>query len=157
MKALVYHGPRDVRVKEVPDATMNDQVKSERPTGGIGVVGVFVPEAPGSHDPLAKDGEIVFDFGVFWSQGQHLGTGQANVKTYNRNLRNLIHKGRAKPSWIVSHELGLEDAPDAYRHFDERDKGWTKVILHPHGAPRVPKRMSKVKKTGLTKETLHVH
>ncbi len=141
---------------EVPNATMNDLVKSVRPTGGIGVVGVFVPEDPGSQDALAKEGKIVFDFGLFWSKGQHVGTGQANVKAYNRNLRNLIHKGRAKPSWIVSHELALEDTPDAYRHFDVRDKGWTKVILHPDGAQRIPKRQSTAKKIG-RKETLHAH
>ena len=116
---------------EVPNATMNDLVKSVRPTGGIGVVGVFVPLDPGSPDKLAKEGKLVFDFGTFWSKGQSIGTGQANVKAYNRYLRNLIHKGRANPGWIVSHELGLDEAPDAYNHFCKRDDGWTKVILHP--------------------------
>lgn len=60
-----------------------------------------------------------------------MGTGQANVKHYNRALRDLIHEGKATPSWIVSHEVGLDDAPDAYRHFDDRDDGWTKVVLKP--------------------------
>jgi threonine dehydrogenase-like Zn-dependent dehydrogenase len=32
----------------------------------------------------------------------------------------------------VSHELSLEEAPDAYKHFDARDDGWTKVVLRPH-------------------------
>lgn len=49
----------------------------------------------------------------------------------NRQLRDLIHAGRAKPSFIVSHELKLDQAPDAYQHFDVRDHGWTKVVLHP--------------------------
>lgn len=40
----------------------------------------------------------------------------------------------ATPSWIVSHELSLDEAPDAYEHFDNRDDGWTKVVLHPDGA-----------------------
>jgi threonine dehydrogenase-like Zn-dependent dehydrogenase len=30
---------------------------------------------------------------------------------------------------LVSHELPLEQAPDAYRHFDAREDGWTKVVL----------------------------
>ena len=119
---------------------MNDLVKSVRATGGIGVVGMFVPLDPGSEDELAQEGKIVFDFGLFWSKGLHIGTGQANVKAYNRYLRNLIHKDRAKPSWIVSHELALDEAPEAYKHFDERDKGWTKVILHPDGAASKTKR-----------------
>lgn len=117
---------------EVPNATMNDLVKSVRPTGGIGVVGVFTPEDPHGADELAKHGQIAFSLGEFFSKGQHMGTGQANVKSYNRYLCDLIHHGRAKPSWIVSHELTLAKAPDAYRHFDCRDKGWTKVLLHPH-------------------------
>lgn len=116
---------------EVPNVTMNDLVKSVRATGGIGVVGVFVPLDPGSPNKLAKKGQIVFDFGEFWMKGQKIATGQANVKAYNRQLRELIHLGRATPSWIISHELTLDQAPDAYKHFDQRDKGWTKVILHP--------------------------
>jgi len=32
------------------------------------------------------------------------------------------------------HELLLEQAPEAYKHFDNRDNGWTKVILHPNAA-----------------------
>jgi threonine dehydrogenase-like Zn-dependent dehydrogenase len=39
--------------------------------------------------------------------------------------------GRAKPSFIVSHELSLDTAPTAYRKFDARENGWTKVLLHP--------------------------
>jgi threonine dehydrogenase-like Zn-dependent dehydrogenase len=31
----------------------------------------------------------------------------------------------------ISHELPLEQAPEGYRHFDERDEGWTKVVLKP--------------------------
>jgi threonine dehydrogenase-like Zn-dependent dehydrogenase len=59
-----------------------------------------------------------------------MGSGQANVKAYNRYLRDLIFAGRAKPSWIVSHEISLQEAPDAYEKFDSREDGWTKVILH---------------------------
>jgi glutathione-independent formaldehyde dehydrogenase len=116
---------------EVPNDTMNKLVQSVRPTGGIGVVGVFVPEDPGSKDKLAKEGKIAFDLGNFFKKGQFMGTGQANVKAYNRYLRNLIHKDRAEPSWIISHELALEEAPNAYKNFDCRGNGWTKVILHP--------------------------
>jgi threonine dehydrogenase-like Zn-dependent dehydrogenase len=116
---------------EVPNMTMNALVEAVRPTGGIGVVGVFTAEDPESKDRLAKKGQIAFDIGNFFSKGQFMGTGQTNVKAYNRHLLNLIHAGRAEPSWIISHELSLEEAPDAYKHFDARETGWTKVILHP--------------------------
>ena len=75
--------------------------------------------------------QIAFDFELFWFKGQRLATGQANVKAYNRQLRDLIHTGHATPSFIISHKLPLTSAPDAYEHFDARDAGWTKVVLKP--------------------------
>jgi threonine dehydrogenase-like Zn-dependent dehydrogenase len=127
----VGYQAHDPQGTEHPNLTLNRLVDSVRFTGGIGVVGVFVPQDPGGADELAKQGEVAFDFGMFWFKGQHLGSGQCPVKKYNRQLRNLIHAGRAEPSFIVSHRLGLDAAPDAYGHFDCRDDGWTKVLLKP--------------------------
>jgi len=117
--------------QEVPNLTMNNLVKTVKATGRIGVVGVFVPEDPNAEDKLEKRGRMAFDFGAFWNKGQSMGTGQANVKAYNRLLSRLIERDRVKPSWIVSHELPLEKAPEAYENFDQRKSGWTKVVLKP--------------------------
>jgi threonine dehydrogenase-like Zn-dependent dehydrogenase len=116
---------------EHPDMVINNVVRSVRATGTIGVVGVYVPSDPNSPDELGKEGQVAFDLGLFFQKGLTMGSGQANVKAYNRQLRDLIHAGRAEPSFLVSHHVGLDDAPDAYRHFDQRDDGWTKVVLHP--------------------------
>ncbi len=121
----------DKHGKEVPNLTMNNLVQTVKATGGIGVVGVFLPQDPGAHDALAKEGKLAFDFGNFWFKGQRIGTGQANVKHYNRHLAKLIHAGKAKPSAIISHELSLDEAPKAYEQFDKRADGWTKVVLKP--------------------------
>ncbi|WP_326818987.1 MULTISPECIES: glutathione-independent formaldehyde dehydrogenase [unclassified Streptomyces] len=126
------HDPQGV---EHPNLTLNNLVHSVKFTGTIGVVGVFVPHDPGSPDKLYKeDGEVAFDYGLYWFKGQSMGTGQANVKAYNRQLCALIEQGKAKPSWIVSHELPLDQAPAGYQHFDARDDGWTKIVLHPNGS-----------------------
>ncbi len=117
--------------KERNNYTMNCLVQSTKATGGIGVVGVFVAEDPNAPTDLEKEGKMAFDFGTYWFKGQKIGTGQCNVKAYNRRLMNLIQHGRARPSRIISHRLGLEQAPDAYKHFDARDDGWTKVVLKP--------------------------
>lgn len=117
--------------EEVPNLTMNNLVQTVKATGRIGVVGVFLPEDPGAADKLAKKGQIAFDFGQFWFKGQSMGTGQANVKAYNRKLSRLIEHDKVKPSWIVSHELPLAEAPEAYANFNERKNGWTKVVLKP--------------------------
>jgi glutathione-independent formaldehyde dehydrogenase len=124
----------DEQGNEQPNLVLNRLIASVRFTGGIGVVGVYLPEDPGASDELAKKGQIALDYGTFFFKGQHMGTGQAPVKRYNRQLRDLIAAGKAEPSFIVSHDLPLDQAPDAYRHFDARDEGWTKVVLHPASA-----------------------
>jgi glutathione-independent formaldehyde dehydrogenase len=117
--------------EEHPEMTLDNLIKLVRFAGAIGVVGVYLPQDDGAADDDAKEGRIGFDFGTLFSKGIRMGTGQAPVKRYNRQLRDLITAGRATPSFIVSHELDLDDGPDAYQHFDKREDGWTKVVLHP--------------------------
>jgi threonine dehydrogenase-like Zn-dependent dehydrogenase len=116
---------------EAPGVTVNNLIQVVRPTGRIGVIGLFVPEDPTATDDLAKHGKFGFDFGTFFFKGQSMGSGQANVKRYNRQLRNLIHRDKLQPSMIVSQELTLDQAVEGYKNFDERVHGWTKVLLHP--------------------------
>jgi len=127
----VGYQAHDPQGHENNSMTLNELVESVRFTGGIGTVGVYVPMDPGGPDDLAKQGKARFEFGNFWFKGQHMGTGQCPVKRYNRHLRSLIAENKVKPSWIVSHDLPLEQAPEAYKHFDAREDGWTKVVLHP--------------------------
>ncbi|MER7282293.1 glutathione-independent formaldehyde dehydrogenase [Dactylosporangium sp. NPDC000244] len=117
--------------EEHPELVLDNLVKVVRSTGGIGVVGVYVPDDPGAATGPAKQGRIGFDYGTFFAKGQRMGTGQCPVMRYNRQLRDLIITGRAQPSFLVSHELPLEQAADGYDHFDRRDGGWTKVLLRP--------------------------
>ena len=127
----VGYQAHDPEGNEDPAATLNMLINSVRFTGGIGTVGVFVPEDPGAKGELAKQGKAAIDFGTHWFKGQTMGNGQCPVKRYNRRLRDLIAADKAKPSWIVSHEISLDQAADAYRNFDSRSEGWTKVVIKP--------------------------
>ena len=117
--------------EEHPEMVLDNLVKTVRATGHIGVVGVYNPQDPGAANDLAKEGRVAFDFGTAFTKGISIGTGQCPVKKYNRELRDLIIRGRATPSLIVSHEVPLDEAPDAYDKFDKRIDGYTKVLLHP--------------------------
>ncbi|MDT4893572.1 MAG: glutathione-independent formaldehyde dehydrogenase [Pseudonocardiales bacterium] len=127
----VGYQAHDPQGHEHPNMAINGLISAVRATGAIGTVGVYVPEDPQSEDELATEGRLAVDFGRFFQKGLRMGTGQANVKAYNRQLRDLIAADRVKPGSIVSHELPLDEAPGAYEHFDAREKGWTKVVLHP--------------------------
>jgi glutathione-independent formaldehyde dehydrogenase len=116
---------------ENPSFVLNALVQIVNAPGILGIIGLYVPNDPGAKDPHATHGELMISFGKLWEKGLSLGTGQCNVKRYNRNLRDLIIAGRAKPSFIVSNKVSLNDAPMAYEKFDKRVEGYTKVILKP--------------------------
>ncbi|MEV5311041.1 MULTISPECIES: glutathione-independent formaldehyde dehydrogenase [unclassified Streptomyces] len=117
--------------REEPAAVLNSVIETVRPTGALGIPGLYVPADPGAPDEQAKHGRLMVAIGRLFEKGLRLGTGQCNVKRYNRQLRDLIIEGRARPSFVVSHELSLEEAPTAYDKFDKRVEGYTKVVLHP--------------------------
>lgn len=116
---------------EEPAVVLNTLIQTVRPTGMLGVPGLYVPADPGAPDEQAKHGQLLVSIGKMFEKGLAMGTGQCNVKLYNRQLRDLIIAGRAKPSFVVSNELPLSEAPDAYQKFDKRIEGYTKVVLHP--------------------------
>ncbi|KAJ7585359.1 hypothetical protein C8J56DRAFT_121853 [Mycena floridula] len=116
---------------EQPNAVIEALIRVVRPTGGLGIPGLYVPSDPGAPDAASAKGYMSFPFGKLFEKGLSIGTGQCNVKSYNRYLRDLIISGRAKPGFVVSHNVSLDDAADAYTKFDKRIDGYTKVLLHP--------------------------
>lgn len=130
IEAVGYQA-HDSTGEEHPEMVLDNLVRVVRATGAIGVVGVYVPQDPDAAYPLAGQGRIPFDFGAAFTKGISIGTGQCPVKKYNRELRDLIIAGRSSPSWIVSHEVSLDEAVTAYDKFDKRLDGYTKVLLHP--------------------------
>jgi glutathione-independent formaldehyde dehydrogenase len=129
--AVGYQAQAPHEQGEQPAVVLNALIDSVRPTGMIGVPGLYVPTDPGGVDEHAAQGKLQVAFGRLFEKGLRVGTGQCNVKRYNRQLRDLITAGRAKPSFVVSHELPLDQAPQAYQKFDKRVEGYTKVVLKP--------------------------
>ncbi|MFB6183617.1 MAG: glutathione-independent formaldehyde dehydrogenase [Haloarculaceae archaeon] len=117
--------------RENPAEVINNLIRTVRPTGQLGIPGLYVPQDPGAPDDMAAQGRLGIDFGLLFEKGQRLGTGQCNVKSYNRQLRDLIVQGRADPSWVVTHRVDLEEAPEMYERFDDREEGVVKVLLEP--------------------------
>jgi glutathione-independent formaldehyde dehydrogenase len=119
--------------KEQPTSLTEQLVDLVNPTGALGIIGVFLPEDPGGVDAAAKRGEYRMPWGKLWSKGIQLGMGQTPVRQHSFLLRDLICAGRAKPSFIVSRRIPLDEAPDAYARFDRREPGYTKVLIRPGG------------------------
>jgi glutathione-independent formaldehyde dehydrogenase len=127
------HEPREGAGREDPSLTLNWLIESVRATAKLGIPGAYFVGDPGAPSEEAKEGKLEIDWGTLWQKGIRLGTGQCDCKRYMRRLRDLIVADRAQPGFIVSHEIGLEEAPGAYEKFDRRVDGYTKVALHPTG------------------------
>ncbi len=115
--------------REKATQVLENVLRVVNPTGSIGLIGVYIRPDPGAGDEQAKKGVYPFPVAALFEKGVSIGTGQAPVKKYNEYLRDLIVNGRAKPSRIVSHHIRIEEAPDAYRKFDDRVEGYTKVLI----------------------------
>jgi threonine dehydrogenase-like Zn-dependent dehydrogenase len=58
-------------------------------------------------------------------------TGQTHVHRYLKPLMERVQRGEIDPSVIISHHLPLEEAPQAYRMFRDKQDECTKVVLRP--------------------------
>ncbi|HEV7443624.1 MAG TPA: zinc-dependent alcohol dehydrogenase [Steroidobacteraceae bacterium] len=58
-------------------------------------------------------------------------SGQTHVQRYLRPLLQLIEEGRIDPSFVVSHRLALDEAPQGYAMFRDKQDECIKVVLKP--------------------------
>jgi glutathione-independent formaldehyde dehydrogenase len=128
------------RSRENPDEEDSTQVLRDlaelvNPTGAVGLIGVFQKADPLAEDEKKKQGILEVPLGDFWNKGITIGMGQCPVRKYDHMLRDLIIAGKAKPSFIVSHHITIDEAPEAYEMFDMRGTGegepYTKIIINP--------------------------
>jgi threonine dehydrogenase-like Zn-dependent dehydrogenase len=72
-------------------------------------------------------------FGAAFAKGLTLKMGQTHVMKYMRPLLERIERGEIEPSFVITHRLPLDEAPQAYRMFRDRKDECIKVVLKPHG------------------------
>jgi threonine dehydrogenase-like Zn-dependent dehydrogenase len=70
-------------------------------------------------------------FGALMNKGLTLRTGQTHVNRWSADLLERIQEGQIDPSFVVTHSVGLEDGPEMYRTFRDKEDGCIKVILKP--------------------------
>jgi threonine dehydrogenase-like Zn-dependent dehydrogenase len=70
-------------------------------------------------------------FGSIVNKALTIRTGQTHVQRYLKPLLELIEQGRIDPSFVISHVLPLEQAPQAYAMFRDKEDECIKVVLKP--------------------------
>ncbi|HYG08844.1 MAG TPA: zinc-dependent alcohol dehydrogenase [Pyrinomonadaceae bacterium] len=70
-------------------------------------------------------------FGAAFQKGLTLKMGQTHVQKYLRPLLKLIEDGKIDPSFVITHRMRLEDAPQGYHIFKNKQDNCIKIVLKP--------------------------
>jgi threonine dehydrogenase-like Zn-dependent dehydrogenase len=107
----------DLAVEAVghPDA-LDMAMRLARKAGTVSVTGVY-----------AERTEV--HMGVLWIKALTLTSGHANVIKHLDRVLELLGEGKLDPAPLVTHHMKLDEAPDAYRVYDNREA--LKIVLTP--------------------------
>jgi threonine dehydrogenase-like Zn-dependent dehydrogenase len=70
-----------------------------------------------------------FPIGSLMNRSITVRAGQCHVQRYTRPLLNRIEQGEIDPSFVITHRLPLEEAPNAYETFKRKQDDCVKVVL----------------------------
>lgn len=71
-------------------------------------------------------------FGAAMNKGLTIKTGQTHMQRYMQPLLKKIEDDEIDPSFVITHRVRLEDAPEAYRTFRDKKDGCIKVVIEPN-------------------------
>lgn len=77
-----------------------------------------------------------FPIGALMEKGLTIKTGQTHVQKYMPQLLDMILDSQLDTTFLISHRLSLEEAPQGYKMFKEQQNEVTKVVLKPQGTGR---------------------
>jgi threonine dehydrogenase-like Zn-dependent dehydrogenase len=72
-----------------------------------------------------------FPMGAVMNKGLTIKTGQTHMPRYTEPLMKMIEEGKIDPSFIVTHQVPIDDAPEMYKTFRDKEDGCIKVVLKP--------------------------
>jgi threonine dehydrogenase-like Zn-dependent dehydrogenase len=70
-------------------------------------------------------------FGSAFGKALTLKMGQTHVHSYLQPLLNLIEQGKIDPSFVITHRVSIDDVPEMYRRFRDKEDGCIKVVFDP--------------------------
>ncbi|MGH9944453.1 MAG: zinc-dependent alcohol dehydrogenase [Pyrinomonadaceae bacterium] len=70
-------------------------------------------------------------FGAAMNKGLTMKMGQTHVHRYLEPLLKKVEDGEIDPSFVITHRVSLDDVPEAYKTFRDKEDGCIKVVLKP--------------------------
>ena len=69
--------------------------------------------------------------GAAFGQGITMKMGQTNMHNYMKPLLERIEKRQIDPSYIISHRITLDEAPEVYKVWRDKKQNVTKIVIDP--------------------------
>jgi len=102
---------------DAPSQAANWAVQAVAKAGTISIVGMYPPALRS------------YPIGMAMNKNLRLNMGNCHHRKYLPMLVGLVESGVVKPLSILTQTKGMDEAVEAYKAFDKREAGWTKVEL----------------------------
>jgi threonine dehydrogenase-like Zn-dependent dehydrogenase len=96
---------------------LREAIRACRNGGTVSVVGVYA----GYIDK--------FPMGSLMNRGLTLRAGQCHVQRYMKPLLERIERGEIDPTFVITHRMSLDEAPEGYEMFMRKENDCEKVVL----------------------------
>lgn len=101
---------------------LRQAIQAVRKGGTVSIPGVY----GGLLDEVA--------FGAAFGKGVTMKMGQTNMHNYMKPLLDRVEKGQIDPSYIISHRITLDQAPEMYKIWRDKKENVTKIVIDPWAA-----------------------
>jgi len=108
-----------VRLETDRPHVLRDAIQACRKGGIVSIPGVY----GGLVDKIP--------LGAAFGKGLTFKMGQTHVQRYLKPLLERIEQGQIDPSFVITHKMKLEDAPQGYHTFREKEDNCIKIVLKP--------------------------
>jgi threonine dehydrogenase-like Zn-dependent dehydrogenase len=119
LMGLVDKAKQAVRLETERPTALRQAIVACRKGGRVSIPGVYGGFI--DHMPM----------GAAMNKGLTLKTGQTHVHRYLKPLLEHIQNGKIDPSFIITHRLPIDQAPEAYEIFKHKKDNCIKVVLKP--------------------------
>lgn len=119
LEGLYDRARQTVRIETGRPHALREAIQACRKGGTVSLAGLY----GGFLDAIP--------IGAAFHKSLTLKMGQTHVHRYLQPLFEMIARGEIDPSFIVTHVLPLEQAPDAYEIFKHKLDGCVKVVMKP--------------------------
>ena len=100
-------------------AVLRQAIQAVRKAGTLSIPGVY----GGLLDKVT--------FGAAFGKGITMKMGQTHMHKYMKPLLERIEKGQIDPTYIISHRITLDEAPEMYKVWRDKKEHVTKIVIDP--------------------------